>query len=97
LNCFVERVKSLRFGDGPWMRPRYGAMQQRAQIENGHELRGDGKTEGAKLLTGGDRLKRLAREGWFYRPTDLAILAEKLNSAGGTLRYRPVVSVFPIE
>ncbi len=76
---FVERVKSLKVGDG---------------LDASMEI---GKNEGAKLLTGGDRLDSGAHaKGWFYAPTVFGDCSPRMRIAQEEI-FGPVVSVIPID
>jgi len=56
-----------------------------------------GKQEGAKLLTGGQRLDQGAHaKGWFYEPTVFGDCDPKMRLAQEEI-FGPVVSVIPIE
>jgi acyl-CoA reductase-like NAD-dependent aldehyde dehydrogenase len=56
-----------------------------------------GKSEGAKLLTGGDRLDGgLHAQGWFHAPTVFGDCSPKMRVAQEEI-FGPVVSVIPID
>ena len=67
------------------------------QLETVMEYVEIGKNEGAKLLTGGQRLTGGAvRRGWFHEPTVFADCDPKMRIAQEEI-FGPVVAVMPIE
>lgn len=66
----VARTKALRLGDGLLPETEVGPVVSEAQLESVHRYVEIGKQEGARLLTGGERVRHgdLAR-GSFYAPT----------------------------
>ena len=95
LSRFVERVKKLVVGDGLDPAVEMGpciSEQQLATVENYVEI---GKKEGAKLLTGGNRLRAGAhRKGWFHEPTIFGDCAASMRIAQEEI-FGPLVSVIP--
>ncbi len=95
LSRFVERAKQLVVGDGLDPAVDMGpciSEQQLATVENYVEI---GKKEGAKLLTGGNRLHGGAhRKGWFHEPTIFGVCARGMRIAQEEI-FGPVVSVIP--
>ena len=94
---FVERVQALRVGNGLDSAIEMGPCineQQLSTVMNYVEI---GKNEGAKLLTGGNRLDSGAHaKGWFHAPTVFGDCSPKMRIAQEEI-FGPVVSVIPIE
>src|SRR5258708_29142929 len=66
---FVERVKSLKVGDGLDASTEMGPCINEQQLKTVMSYVEIGKNEGAKLLTGGDRLDNgVHAKGWFHAP-----------------------------
>src|SRR3981189_349255 len=67
---FVARAKSLKVGDGLDVDTDMGPCINEQQLKTVMSYVEIGKNEGAKLLTGGNRLDRGAHaKGWFHGPT----------------------------
>src|ERR1700757_1305177 len=67
---FVERVKSLKVGNGLDASTEMGPCINESQLKTVMSYVEIGKNEGAKLLTGGNRLDSGAHaKGWFHEPT----------------------------
>src|SRR2546425_6435094 len=67
---FVARAKSLRVGDGLDSSTEMGPCINEQQLKTVMSYVEIGKNEGAKLLTGGNRLDRAEfAKGWFHEPT----------------------------
>src|SRR5712692_364442 len=67
---FMERVKSLKVGDGLDASTDMGPCINEQQLKTVMEYVQIGQTEGAKLLTGGHRLTDgVYAKGWFHEPT----------------------------
>src|SRR5204863_3981527 len=74
----VERAKSLKVGNGLNESTEMGPQINQQQVETSEKYVGIGKGEGAKLLTGGNRLKSGDLvHGWFHEPTVFADVNEK--------------------
>src|SRR5258708_3412044 len=70
IDRFVERVKSLKVGDGLDASTEMGPCINEQQLKTVMSYVEVGKNEGAKLLTGGDRLDNgVHAKGWFHAPT----------------------------
>ena len=97
LQRFVERVKALRAGDGLDPATDMGPCINEEQLNKVVEYVGIGKTEGAKLVTGGHRLTDGPyAHGWFHEPTIFADCDPRMRIAQEEI-FGPVVSVIPVE
>ena len=94
---FVERVKKLKVGDGLDPAMEMGPCINDQQLKTVMSYVEIGKNEGAKLLTGGNRLESGAHaKGWFHAPTLFGDCSPKMRSAQEEI-FGPVVSVIPID
>jgi acyl-CoA reductase-like NAD-dependent aldehyde dehydrogenase len=94
---FVDRVKSLKVGDGLDSGVDMGPCINEQQLKTVMSYVEIGKSEGAKLLTGGDRLDRGAlSKGWFHAPTIFGDCSPQMRIAQEEI-FGPVVSVIPID
>jgi alpha-ketoglutaric semialdehyde dehydrogenase len=97
LQRFVERVKSLRVGDGLDPATDMGPCINEEQLGKVTEYVAIGKTEDAKLMTGGHRLTDGPyANGWFHEPTVFADCDPRMRIAQEEI-FGPVVAVIPIE
>jgi alpha-ketoglutaric semialdehyde dehydrogenase len=93
----VERAKSLQVGNGLDGGVEVGPVINEQQLDTVMHYVQIGKTEGAKLLTGGRRLESGAyAKGWFHEPTVFADCDPRMRVAQEEI-FGPVVSVIPIE
>jgi aldehyde dehydrogenase (NAD+) len=94
---FVARVKSLKVGDGLDPDTDMGPCINEQQLKTVMDYVEIGKNEGAKLLTGGNRLDNgpLAK-GWFHAPTVFGDCSPSMRVAQEEI-FGPVVSVIPID
>src|SRR3984893_1724824 len=94
---FVERAKSLRVGDGLDPATDMGPCINEQQLKTVMSYVEVGKNEGAKLLTGGNRLTSGAyAKGWFHEPTVFGDVAPDMRIAQEEI-FGPVVSVIPVD
>src|ERR1700723_524238 len=94
---FVDRVKSLRVGDGLDSDIDMGPCINEQQLETVMSYVEIGKNEGAKLLVGGTRLDSgIHAKGWFYAPTVFGDCSPQMRIAQEEI-FGPVVSVIPID
>src|SRR6202163_1976281 len=94
---FVERAKKLRVGNGLDADVDMGPCINEQQLKTVMEYVQIGKFEGAKLLTGGNRLNSgKYAKGWFHEPTVFGDVAPNMRIAQEEI-FGPVVSVIPIE
>jgi aldehyde dehydrogenase (NAD+) len=93
---FVARVKSLKVGDGLDVDTDMGPCINEQQLKTVMDYVEIGKNEGAKLLTGGNRLDHGAHaKGWFHEPTVFGDCSPTMRIAQEEI-FGPVVSVIPI-
>ncbi|MGB8476419.1 MAG: aldehyde dehydrogenase family protein [Candidatus Acidiferrum sp.] len=94
---FVDRVKALRVGNGLDSDVDMGPCINEQQLKTVMEYVEIGKNEGAKLLTGGNRLDGgIHAKGWFHSPTVFGDCSPKMRIAQEEI-FGPVVSVIPID
>jgi len=94
---FVERARSLKVGDGLDSTTEMGPCINEQQLNTVMSYVEIGKNEGAKLLTGGNRLSSGAySKGWFHEPTVFGDCAPGMRIAQEEI-FGPVVSVIPIS
>jgi acyl-CoA reductase-like NAD-dependent aldehyde dehydrogenase len=94
---FVERAKKLRVGDGLDPAVDMGPCINEQQLQTVMSYVEIGKKEGAKLLTGGNRLEKdVHARGWFHAPTIFGDTDAKMRIAQEEI-FGPVVSVIPID
>jgi alpha-ketoglutaric semialdehyde dehydrogenase len=93
----VERVKQLRVGDGLDATTDMGPCINEQQLKTVMDYVEIGKSEGAKLLTGGNRLDSGAlANGWFHAPTVFGDCSPTMRIAQEEI-FGPVVSVIPVD
>jgi alpha-ketoglutaric semialdehyde dehydrogenase len=94
--ALVERVRSLKVGDGLDPKVDVGPLINREQLERVHHYTGVGTGEGARLLIGGKLLADQLDNGHFYAPT----LFDKVES---TMRiaqeeiFGPTVAIMGVK
>ncbi len=94
---FLDRAKSLRVGNGLDPSTEMGPCVNEQQLNTVMSYVEIGKKEGAKLLTGGNRLDSGAlAKGWFHAPTIFGDCAPTIRIAQEEI-FGPVVSVIPIS
>src|SRR6202047_2632333 len=94
---FVDRVKALRVGNGLDSRVDMGPCINEQQLQTVMSYVEIGKNEGAKLLTGGNRLEGgIYAKGWFHAPTVFGDCSPQMRIAQEEI-FGPVVSVIPID
>jgi aldehyde dehydrogenase (NAD+) len=93
LERFVERVKSLKIGDGLDATTQVGPVINETQLATVMKYVEIGKNEGAKLVAGGRRAETgpLAR-GWFHEPTIFSDADPQMRIAQEEI-FGPVVTV----
>ena len=93
----VARSRTLQVGNGLEPGTEMGPLINEPQLNTVIHYVQIGKQEGAKLLTGGQRLDQGAHaKGWFYEPTVFGDCDPKMRLAQEEI-FGPVVSVIPIE
>src|SRR5215468_3968405 len=94
---FVECAKSLKVGEGLDPATEMGPCINEQQLNTVMSYVEIGKNEGAKLLTGGNRLSDGAySNGWFHAPTIFGDCSPSMRIAQEEI-FGPVVSVIPIH
>ena len=92
---FVERVKKLKVGDGLDPSTQMGPCINEQQLKTVMSYVEIGKSEGAKLATGGHRLEAGANaKGWFHEPTVFVDCNPKMRICQEEI-FGPVVAVMP--
>src|SRR5580698_1949317 len=93
---FVDRVKSLKVGDGLDSGVDMGPCINEQQLKTVMDYVAIGKGEGARLLTGGSRLDSgVYAKGWFHQPTVFGDCGPKMRVSQEEI-FGPVVSVIPV-
>jgi aldehyde dehydrogenase (NAD+) len=94
---FVARVKALRVGNGLDPQVQMGPCVSESQRRTVEEYVGIAKGEGAKLLTGGNRLDQGDHaRGWFHEPTVFGDCDPKMRISCEEV-FGPVVAVIPVD
>jgi len=90
---FVPRVKALRVGDGLDARTQMGPSVSEGQLETVMKYVAIGRSEGATLHAGGNRLSEgVYARGWFHEPTVFGDVDSGMRIAQEEI-FGPVVSV----
>ena len=90
---FAARAAALRIGDGLDPQTQMGPSVSEAQLDTVMRYVGIGRTEGARIVTGGRRLTDGAfAAGWFHQPTVFADVDPAMRIAQEEI-FGPVVSV----
>jgi alpha-ketoglutaric semialdehyde dehydrogenase len=93
LSEFAARAQALRVGDGLDARTQMGPSVSEAQLETVMKYVEIGRSEGARLVTGGHRLTDgPCANGWFHEPTIFADVHPTMRIAQEEI-FGPVVSV----
>src|SRR3977135_860776 len=93
----VARAKKLKVGNGLDPGIDMGACNNEQQLKTVMSYVEIGKNEGAKLLTGGERLDAGAHsKGWSHAPTVFGDCSPRMRIAQEEI-FGPVVSVIPID
>jgi len=94
---FVARVKALKVGDGLDPATQMGPCVNEQQLNTVTKYVEIGKSEGAKLATGGHRLESGAHaKGWFHEPTVFADCDPQMRVCQEEI-FGPVVALIPFE
>ena len=95
MDKFVERTRSLKVGNGLEPTTQMGPLINEAQLKTVEEYVEIGKNEGAKLMTGGNRLTGGVYDGGhFHDPTIFGECDPKMRVSQEEI-FGPVVSVIP--
>ena len=93
----VERAKQLKVGNGLDETVQMGPAINEKQLQTDLSYVDVGKNEGAKLVTGGNRLdKGEYAHGWFMQPTVFTDVDPKMRIAQEEI-FGPVVSIIPCD
>ncbi|HYE25114.1 MAG TPA: aldehyde dehydrogenase family protein [Clostridia bacterium] len=93
----VKRARKLKVGNGLDESVEMGPAVNEAQLKQDLEYVEIGKKEGAKLLSGGERLSDGEhKHGWFMQPTVFGDVDPKMRIAQEEI-FGPVVSVIPCD
>ncbi|GAC1662157.1 MAG: aldehyde dehydrogenase family protein [Candidatus Acidiferrum sp.] len=94
---FVARAKALRVGDGLDASTDMGPCINEQQLSTVMSYVEIGKNEGAKLLSGGNRLSGAAHaSGWFHEPTVFGDCTPRMRICQEEI-FGPVVALMPVE
>ena len=94
---FVERAKKLKVGNGLDETVEMGPAVNKAQLETDLSYIEIGKSEGARLLCGGNRLDGGSyKYGWFLEPSVFGDVDPKMRIAQEEI-FGPVVSIIPCD
>src|ERR1019366_4966795 len=94
---FVARAKKIKVGNGLDEMVEMGPAINESQLKTDLEYIEIGKTEGAKLVTGGHRLDQGEyQHGWFLEPTVFTEVDPKMRIAQEEI-FGPVVSNIPCD
>src|SRR5713226_361030 len=97
MDRFVSRAKKLKVGNGLDASVDMGPCINEQQLNTVMSYVEIGKNEGAKLLTGGNRLDSgVHAKGWFHEPTIFGDVNDKMRIAQEEI-FGPVVSVIPVD
>src|SRR5438270_2706819 len=89
----VTRAEKMRIG-APWEDDTdIGPVINEAAVEKIHSYTGIGRDEGAKLLTGGERVEG---QGYYYRPTVFADVEPGMRIAQEEI-FGPTTALIPVE
>src|SRR5438067_2514532 len=89
----VARAEQMRIGP-PWEDDTdIGPVINEAAVEKIHSYTGIGRDEGAKLLTGGERIEG---HGFYYRPTVFADVEPQMRIAQEEI-FGPTTALIPVE
>src|SRR5215471_6076184 len=94
---YVQRAKALKVGNGLDESVEMGPAINEGQLKTDLSYVDIGKSEGAKLKCGGNRLERGDyRHGWFMEPTVFIDVDSKMRIAQEEI-FGPVVSIIPCD
>jgi alpha-ketoglutaric semialdehyde dehydrogenase len=89
----VARAERMRIG-APWEDDtEIGPVINESAVEKIHSYTGIGKAEGAKLLTGGERVEG---QGFYYRPTVFADVDPQMRIAQEEI-FGPTTALIPVD
>jgi aldehyde dehydrogenase (NAD+) len=89
----VQRAEGMRIG-APWEDDTdIGPVINEAAVDKIHSYTGIGRDEGAKLLTGGERIEG---HGFYYRPTVFADVEPQMRIAQEEI-FGPTTALIPVD
>ena len=88
----VEETKNVRLGDPMEGQTDMGPMVSKAQLKKVEEKVKRARTEGARLLFGGDRSKKF-KKGYFYKPT----VFDRVNPKMEMMNVETFGPIIPIQ
>src|SRR5712692_6240698 len=94
---YVERAKKLKVGNGLDETVEMGPAINEGQLKTDLSYVEIGKSEGARMKCGGNRLEKGEyQHGWFMQPTVFIVVDPKMRIAQEEI-FGPVVSIIPCE
>lgn len=93
--AMVERMQSLRVGDALADDTHIGPVVDQSQLDQNERYIEIGKSEGARLVAGGERLK-LANDGYFQTPALFADCTNDMTIAREEI-FGPVASMIRVQ
>lgn len=93
--ALLDRVRSLKVGDGLDPAVQVGPLVNSDQLARVHSYTGIGMGEGARLLTGGKTLANEFGEGYYYAPTLFDKVDPSMRIAQEEI-FGPTVSIIPV-
>jgi aldehyde dehydrogenase (NAD+) len=94
--ALAERVRALKVGDGMDPATDVGPVINKEQLERVHSYTGIGKSEGARLLAGGEILSDKLDGGYFYSPTLFGEVKPDMRIAQEEI-FGPTVGIIPVK
>lgn len=97
VDMLVTRTQKLRLGNGLDAHVDVGPCVSESQMNTDHEYVGIGKSEGAKLMCGGERATEGdLKKGWFYKPTIFTGVKTGMRIEQEEI-FGPVLSVIKVK
>jgi aldehyde dehydrogenase (NAD+) len=97
MDMLVSSTEKLKLGDGLKPDTDVGPLINKGQQQIVEEYVGIGKSEGAKLVTGGEIYNQgECKNGWFYKPTIFAEVTPNMRIAKEEI-FGPVLSVIRVK
>ncbi|MCB0831832.1 MAG: aldehyde dehydrogenase family protein [Bacteroidetes bacterium] len=97
VDMLVKRTEKLRLGNGLEPNVDVGPCVNEGQLNTDHEYVQIGKSEGAKLLCGGERATEgELKKGWFYKPTIFTGVKQGMRIEQEEI-FGPVLSVIKVK
>ena len=97
VDMLVKRTEKLRLGNGLEKGVEVGPCVNEGQLNTDHEYVEIGKSEGAKLMCGGERATEGdLKKGWFYKPTIFTGVKPGMRIEQEEI-FGPVLSVIKVK